>query len=104
MPGKGWPEAGREHGSGKGAGRVAENGESAGARPPVRFGGHGARLRPAGKTGSGLMSPTGGGGHGPAQKGELEGREKPRPRERKMEDEEPPGYTQRIRFRNAGRT
>ena len=67
MPGKGGPEVGREHVSGKGAGRGAENrevggenGESAGARPPVRFGGHGARLRPAGKTGSGLMSPTGG--------------------------------------------
>ena len=27
----------------------------------MRFGGHGARLRPAGKTGRGLMSPTGGG-------------------------------------------
>ena len=43
-------------------------------------------------------------GHGPAQKGELEGREKPSPRERKIENERPPGYTQRIRFRNAGRT
>ena len=35
---------------------------------------------------------------------QLEGREKPSPRERKIVNERPPGYTQRIRFRNAGRT
>ena len=72
MPGKEGPGDGREHVSGMGAGRGAENREvggkwgSAGARPPVRFGGHGARLRPAGKTGSGLMSPTGGGAKQPS--------------------------------------
>ena len=109
MPGKRWPEAGREHGLGKEAGRGAENrevggknGESAGARPPVRFGGHGARLRPAGKTGSGLMSPTGGGRS--TVRAQLEGREKLSQRERKIENERPPGYTQRIRLRNADRT
>ena len=33
---------------------------SAGARPPVRFGGRGEHLRPHGEDRQGLMSPTGG--------------------------------------------
>ena len=98
MPGKGGPEAGREHVSGKGAGawqKMGKKGEWDECRSPASGEIRGTRgtASTRGEDRQGPHVTHRGVGHGPAQKGELEGREKPSPRERKIENERPPGCT-----------